>query len=116
MNNLYFALTNAFTELSSLLVNMRGDAHTAIAAPLRSAIWNWIDVFPEEYHDALRIRGKLEGAPERVYDLLYNVKDFEKASVLWPALTALLCASSLERVGNEFSPKPNPRGKVIQFI
>lgn len=91
---------------------MKGDAHTAIAAPLRSAIWNWIDVFPEEYNEALRTRGTLEGAPERVYDLLYNVKDVDKASVIWPALTALMCASSLDRVGAEFAPKSNQRGKV----
>jgi hypothetical protein len=93
----------ACAELSSLLVNMKLDAQAAIAAPLRSAIWNWIDLFPEEFHDSIRFRGRLEGAPERVYDLLFNVKDVDNAAVIWPTLTALMCASSVERIESEFT-------------
>jgi neurofibromin 1 len=105
-------------ELSSLLVNMKADAQAAVAAPLRSAIWNWIDTFPDEYHDSLQSRGRLEGMPERVYDLLFNVKDVDNVAVIWPTLTALMCASSVETSGAEFSlnsvgiPKTAQRPKV----
>lgn len=72
---------------------MSHEAHLAVAIALRKAIWNWVEVFPDEFNDTIRSRGRMEGAPERVFDLLYSVaKDAER--VIWPTLTILTCTSS----------------------
>jgi hypothetical protein len=89
-----------FLELSSLLVNMKPDVQAAIAIPLRTAVWNWIEIFPSEFNDAIRSRGRMEGAPERVFDLLYQSQaGREKFS--WPALMVLNCISA-ERISSDF--------------
>ncbi|EGO02251.1 hypothetical protein SERLA73DRAFT_166724 [Serpula lacrymans var. lacrymans S7.3] len=87
-------LVQVLHELSSLLVNMKREAQAAVAMPLRVGMWNWVDLFPQEFNDAMRSRGRLEGAPERVFDLLYaaNVPGMERA--IWPTLTILNCLSS----------------------
>lgn len=105
------------TELSSLLVNMKPEAQLSVSIPLRSAIWNWVEFFPEEFQESLKIRGRGENAPERVYDVLHT-KDAEKNPLLWPTLTALMCISSVDRISSEFQlddttgPQVVARGKV----
>ncbi|KAF8872759.1 hypothetical protein BD779DRAFT_1679537 [Infundibulicybe gibba] len=94
-------LVQLLNELSSLLVNMRREAQLAIAVPLRSAIWNWIEIFPGEFNDAIRSRGKTEGAPERVFDLLYAKHPAGFERILWPTLTILYCITS-DRVAPDF--------------
>ena len=94
-------LLNRWIELSSLLVNMRIESQRAIAVYLRSAIWNWINVFPSEFNDAVRMKGRTEGAPERVFDLLYSVAHAGSEKVFWPVLTILNCISS-DRISADF--------------
>ena len=89
------------TELSSLLVNMRIESQRTIAIHLRSAIWNWIDVFPSEFNEAIRTKGKTEGAPERVFDLIHSLDHAGSEKVFWPTLTVLNCISS-DRISAEF--------------
>lgn len=81
-------------ELSSLLVNMGREAQLAIAVSLRSAVWNWIDRFPHEFNDAIRSRGRMDGAPERVFDLLYSMTTTGNEKIFWPVLTILNCITS----------------------
>jgi hypothetical protein len=79
---------------------MKRGVQAAAARPLRRAVWNWIDLFPDEFNEALRYRGRMEGTPERTFDLLYEQQQgTEKA--LWPSLTILNCISS-ERLGLDF--------------
>ena len=94
-------LLNKWTELSSLLVNMRIESQRTIAIHLRSAIWNWIDVFPSEFNEAIRTKGKTEGAPERVFDLIHSLDHAGSEKVFWPTLTILNCISS-DRISAEF--------------
>lgn len=106
-------------ELSSLLVNMKPEAQLSVAIPLRCAVWNWVEYFPEEFQESLILRGRGENAPERVYDVLHT-KDAERNPLLWPTLTALMCISSVDRVSSEFrldgtmGPLISVRGKVRQ--
>lgn len=92
---------------------MKPEAQLSVSIPLRCAVWNWVDYFPEEFRESLRIRGRGENAPERVYDVLHT-KDAEKTTLLWPTLTALMCISSVDRISSEFrfDGAPNIRGKV----
>jgi neurofibromin 1 len=107
-----YNLTRFLVELSSLLVSMKPENQVAVAVPLRIAVWNWINVFPAEFNDVVLSRGRLEGAPERVFDLLYNMLAAnEKVSgqhmqqgnerLLWPTLTILNCITS-ERLTTDF--------------
>jgi hypothetical protein len=93
-------LVQVLQVLSSLLVNMKRDAQAAVARPLRRAIWNWIDLFPGEFNEALLSRGRMEGTPQRTFDLLYEQQSSAEKG-LWPALTILNCISS-ERIGSDF--------------
>lgn len=81
-------------ELSSLLVNMNAEAQLAIATPLRTAVWNWIEHFTDDFNECTRARGRLEGAPERVFDLFYSKVQPGTEKLMWPLLTVLGCISS----------------------
>jgi hypothetical protein len=61
------------------------------------AIWNWIEMCPQEYNEAVRSRGKLEGAPERVFDLLHSANEPGREHALGPMLIifAFLAAECL---------------------
>ncbi|KAI0080777.1 hypothetical protein K474DRAFT_1717515 [Panus rudis PR-1116 ss-1] len=105
-------LVQSLQELSSLLVNMRKEAQVALAVPLRSAVWNWIESYPEEFNDLVYSLRKLDGAPERVFDILFALHDNASAdkSAVWPALTVLMCISS-DRIKSEYeTAAPNSRG------
>ena len=82
-------LVQVLHELSSLLVNMKKQAQAAVAIPLRLALWNWVERYPQEYNEAVRTRGKLEGSAERVFDLLYISNEPGRERALWPTLTIL---------------------------
>lgn len=96
---------------------MKQEAQAAIAIPLRAAVWNWIDLYPEEFNDTMRNHRRLEGAPERVFDILYELHESQHKANVWPTLTALVCISS-ERMRAEFSlnslgvPRANPGRRV----
>ncbi|KAI0026519.1 hypothetical protein K488DRAFT_92404, partial [Vararia minispora EC-137] len=81
----------SFSKMASLLVNMSLLAKVAVVVPLRTAIWNWINLFPSEFHDALRVHRCLEGAPECVFDGLWDPQamDLVSARALWPTLAVL---------------------------
>jgi hypothetical protein len=103
-----------FAELSSLLVNMKKESQLAIAVHLRAAVWNWIDIFPHEFNEAIRTRGKTEGAPERVFDLLYSMVPTGSEKVFWPTLTILNCITS-DRISPDFQYSAHKARKVRAF-
>lgn len=80
---------------------MNRESQIAIAVPLRAAVWNWITTFPAEFNEAIRIRGKTEGAPERVFDLLYSMNPTSDERVFWPTLMILNC-TTLDRLSSDF--------------
>ena len=83
-------------------MNLKKDAQIPVAVALRTAIWNWIELFPDEYNDALRYHRRLDGAPERVFDLLYDAQDLGRdKAALWPTLAVLLSVSH-DRMKGEF--------------
>ncbi|KAF8645481.1 hypothetical protein AX16_007766 [Volvariella volvacea WC 439] len=105
--------------LSSLLVSMRPEARIAVAAPLRAAIWSWIELFPHEFDESLRVRGKNEGAPERLFDLFYAISGPGTERDFWPTLTVLNCMSS-ERLTSDFQISrygsgSKPHRKEVKF-
>lgn len=105
---------DAQAELSSLLVNMKRESQLAVATYLRSAIWNWIDLFPHEFNEAIRMRGKMEGAPERVYDLLSTNIPHGQEKIYWPTLSILLCCTS-EKIRTELVSVASGRRVYILF-
>ncbi|KAJ7458402.1 hypothetical protein B0H11DRAFT_187286 [Mycena galericulata] len=100
-------------ELSALLLNIK-EEHTAIVPVLRVAVWNWIDHYPDEFNEAIRVRGGLEGAPERMFDLLYQMStttESQKAS--WPAL-GILNAISSDRLSPDLLQHTSSRAKAAR--
>lgn len=91
-------------ELSSLLLNIKQEAQAAIAVPLRAAIWNWIDLFPEEFNDIMRHHRRMDGAPERVFDILYDSQEATHNPNVWPTLIALACISPERMKKSDFQP------------
>ncbi|KAG8870177.1 Ras GTPase activating protein ira2 [Serendipita sp. 405] len=95
-------LTQLFQELSSLLVSMKREAQSSISLYLRNSIWNWVNGFPEQFGEVIVSQRKLEGAPERVFDTLYQMMQDSSIinnsrRIIWPTLAALL-ATSPERL------------------
>lgn len=73
---------------------MKDKPKIAIASAVRQAIWNWIEILPQEYTDLLAGRRRLDGAPERVFDTLYAQSERDgKQRTYWPTLTVLLAVS-----------------------
>ncbi|KAF8638594.1 hypothetical protein AX17_002135 [Amanita inopinata Kibby_2008] len=108
-------LVQVLNELSSLLVNMGREAQKAIAIALRAAVWHWIKYFPDEFNEAIRTRGKTEGAPERIFDLIHSLNPSGNEKIFWPTLTILLCTSS-ERISADFRMQSKPIRKEFRFI
>ncbi|EIN11059.1 hypothetical protein PUNSTDRAFT_51619 [Punctularia strigosozonata HHB-11173 SS5] len=87
-------LIQILQETSSLLLNMRRESQSLCSGPLRTAVWTWIELCPIEFNDTLLSARRMEGAPERAFDLLYQNAEYSDKRLLWPALTTLLCLSS----------------------
>lgn len=96
------------TELSSLLVNMKSAAQGAVAIGLRTALWNWIEYFPHEYFDIFKGVRRLEGAPERVFDMLHTMTEAQNKRAFMPTLTVLLAVSP-ERLKQATIGVPRPK-------
>jgi len=103
-------LTCKGTELSSLLVNMEYQTLMSISNPIRIAVWHWIDLHPEEFNDSIRHRGRLEGAPERIFDLFHSKIQQGSERYIWPTLAVLACISS-DRLTNS----PGRSHKTVKF-
>ena len=73
---------------------MKPDAQNAVALSLRRAIWNWIETFPAEFAESSTGQRRLEAsAPERVFDLFFQIKTEQNRKIMWPTLIALLMLS-----------------------
>ncbi|KAJ7821199.1 hypothetical protein B0H14DRAFT_2831907 [Mycena olivaceomarginata] len=80
-------------ELSGILLTIK-EEHTAIASVLRVAVWNWVTQHADEFNDTLRTRGAMDGAPERMFDLLYRLSNTPESNRrTWPGLAMLNCIS-----------------------
>ncbi|RPD66792.1 hypothetical protein L226DRAFT_452976 [Lentinus tigrinus ALCF2SS1-7] len=103
-------LVQSLQELSSSLINLKKDAQIPVSIALRTAIWNWIELCPDEYNDALFSHRRLEGAPERVFDLLYDLQESSRDKAgAWPTLAVLLCISH-DRLKGEFETSLGQKG------
>lgn len=72
---------------------MRREAQEAVAINLRRAIWNWFEIFPNEFIEVASGKRHLDGAPERVFDLFYQANEDAYKRSIMPTLTALLLLS-----------------------
>jgi hypothetical protein len=101
--------------LSALLLNIK-EEHTAIAPVLRIAVWNWIDQYPDEFNESTRMRGAMEGAPERMFDLLFMLSTTPESNrQTWPAL-AMLNAISSDRLSPDLRPAISSRAKAARPV
>lgn len=76
-----------------MLLGVSLEIRAIVSGPLRSAIWNWITQFPQEFNQAISKQRGLEGAPDRVFDCLYDRTATDHQEDIWPTLMLLNCIS-----------------------
>ncbi|CAE6422943.1 unnamed protein product [Rhizoctonia solani] len=91
-------LGTVLSEISSLIVGVQDKSKLVIANAVRQAVWNWIEILPNEYTELLAGQRTLDNAPERLFDVLYSQYERDgKQRLYWPTLTVLV-ATSPERL------------------
>ena len=92
-------LGQVMQEVSIVFLNVKRPAQVIIAGVLRKAIWNWIDVYPEEYQTLVELGRPLEGGPDALFDLLHAMSEHSSASsahrlkTMYPLMAMLLVIS-----------------------
>ncbi|CAE6527674.1 unnamed protein product, partial [Rhizoctonia solani] len=91
-------LGNVLSEISSLIMGVKDKSKIVLANAVRQAVWNWIEILPNEYTEVLTGQRSLDNAPERLFDVLFSQYERDgKQRSYWPTLTVLL-ATSPERL------------------
>jgi hypothetical protein len=99
---------------SSLILNMKPETLDAVAMPLRMAIWNWVEHFPNELNECVRNRGRLENAPERCLESFLNRCQPGQEYMLWPTMS-MLNTISTTNASLEF-PQNKRSTKMSKFV
>ncbi|KAH7343309.1 hypothetical protein B0J17DRAFT_171910 [Rhizoctonia solani] len=87
-------LTNVLSEISSLIMGVKDKCRIVIANAVKQAVWNWIEILPNEYTELLTGQRSLDNAPERLFDVLHSQSERDgKQRLYWPTLTVLLAVS-----------------------
>lgn len=104
---------------------MKKEAQATTAVSLRMAIWNWVEVFPHEFVDVATGKRKLDGAPERLYDILYpsvdNIAAGSKntmAACVLPVLTLFIALSHerCKQLNLLYSGEHSSRGSKVSVL
>ncbi|EGG04470.1 uncharacterized protein MELLADRAFT_88868 [Melampsora larici-populina 98AG31] len=86
-----FRLSSIIRELSAQFVHLQRPAQSDIALALRRSIWNWIETYPHEYVALVRSNGRLEGAPDVLFDVAHSLSENgKKRAYTWPMMSMLL--------------------------
>eukprot|EP00761_Pharyngomonas_kirbyi_P013822 gb/GECH01013851.1/.p1 GENE.gb/GECH01013851.1/~~gb/GECH01013851.1/.p1 ORF type:complete len:2593 (+),score=587.89 gb/GECH01013851.1/:1-7779(+) len=114
------------SRLMSLLCEMaskfKKNAYGALSKPLRSAIWNWITTYPEEFVSLCQNKEQLEGKPEVLWGIMNSWvgSSRSKKAMLWPVMTMLLllCPATLSTVvmAVKHGNKEANTGKESKFL
>ncbi|CAG8615452.1 22543_t:CDS:2, partial [Racocetra persica] len=84
-------LSMVLQELCGSFLHLKKSAQLVMANVLRKAIWNWIEVFPAEFVHLCQSQKRLEGGPEILFDICYNLADStRRKATFWPLQTMLL--------------------------
>ncbi|CAG8470540.1 8562_t:CDS:10 [Ambispora gerdemannii] len=84
-------LSMVLQELCGTFLHLKRSSQTVMAVILRKAIWNWIEVFPAEFVTLCQSQKRMEGGPEILFDICYNLADnTRRKTVFWPLQTMLL--------------------------
>ncbi|KEP55513.1 RasGAP domain protein [Rhizoctonia solani 123E] len=91
-------LGNVLSEISSLMMGVKDKSKIVLANAVKQAVWNWIEILPNEYTEVLTGHRSLDNAPERLFDVIFSQYERDgKQRSYWPTLTVLL-ATSPERL------------------
>ncbi|WAR61885.1 hypothetical protein PtB15_12B577 [Puccinia triticina] len=91
-------LSSIVRELSAQFVHLKRAAQSDIALALRRSIWNWIETYPNEYASLVRSNGRLEGAPDVLFDVAHGLSENgKKRAYTWPTMPMLLAITVGDR-------------------
>ncbi|KAI9204553.1 uncharacterized protein BJ171DRAFT_423956 [Polychytrium aggregatum] len=80
------------SEIHQFFPSLSNFAQGLASSLLTRAVMNWIDAYPGEYNALYRTKGRFEGAPDLMFDLLGQAAESTgRKAVFWPSMSALLC-------------------------
>ncbi|WAQ82376.1 hypothetical protein PtA15_2A693 [Puccinia triticina] len=104
-------LSSIVRELSAQFVHLKRAAQSDIALALRRSIWNWIETYPNEYASLVRSNGRLEGAPDVLFEVAHGLsQNGKKRAYTWPTMPMLLavCPDIVLRSPSATATAPKP--------
>lgn len=98
-------LEQVMQEVSTFFPQIKRPAQITVASVLRKAIWNWMDVYPEEYELLVESNRKIEGGADVLFDSLHSLVDLSSSSntrrvrTFYPlmAMLLVLCPDNFKR-------------------
>ncbi|CAG8444039.1 5054_t:CDS:10 [Acaulospora morrowiae] len=121
-------LSMVLQELCNTFMHLRRTAQVTMAIVLRKAIWNWIEVFPAEFVKLCQYQERMEGGPERLFDMCNNSADSKgRKAAFWPLqiMLLILCPdillNSMDKTINAnkkdlWSARPTPRAQFLDNL
>ena len=111
-------LSMVLQEVSGMMRTMKKNISLAVPVVLKRAIWNWIEVFPQEFIAMHQSQKRFEGASDSLFEFFTPITDNNKRkSVIWPFQTALLMLSPdiLSGVASMSSSTETAGKKIFPF-
>ena len=112
-------LGSVVAELSTSFLHLKRSAQQTIALAFRRSVWVWIFYHPMEFAQMSSSGRKLEGAPDVLFDQVYNIAESgRKRTIFWPMLASLLllCPDIVGRASVGEGRKGGSFGKKVQFL
>jgi neurofibromin 1 len=111
-------------EFSSSFLHVKRHAQGPVAGALRQTIWNWIDLFPEQYIALIESNRKIEGGPDVLFDGLYSASDISSSSAVqrtrafYPlmAMLLVLCPDIARRIAMGESSRSTTTAKKASYF
>ncbi len=112
-------LASIVSELCTTFLHLKRSAQQTVALAFRRAVWVWISYHPLEFAQMSASGRRLEGAPDVLFDQIYNMAESSrKRVVFWPMLTSLLllCPDIVGRAAIGEGRKGGSVGKKASFL
>ncbi|RIB13611.1 hypothetical protein C2G38_1974674 [Gigaspora rosea] len=110
-------LSMVLQELCGSFLHLKKSAQTVMANVLRKAIWNWIEVFPAEFVHLCQSQKRLDGGPEILFDICYNLADNNRRkATFWPLQTMLLILCPDILLNASMIERPPSMSKKAAFL
>lgn len=112
-------LSNIIQELCASFLHLKRIAQQTVGLVLRRTIQAWIQYHPAEYAQLYASNRRLEGGPEILFDVVFNLADSTRRKIVfWPMMTSLLilCPDVVSKIAVDDGRKTGSLGKKSSFL